>query len=84
MCDECTDASNREQLVLCIHWINDRLELQEDVIGLYKVVNICTDTTVEVTRDTLLRINLSLSKCRGQCYDGASNMSGHKKGVATQ
>ena len=27
-------------------------------------------------------MNISLSKCRGQCYDGASNMSGAKKGVA--
>ena len=24
------------------------------------------------------------SKCRGQCFDGASNMTGHQKGVATQ
>ena len=27
---------------------------------------------------------LSLSKARGQCYDGASNMSGAKSGVAKQ
>ena len=29
-------------------------------------------------------MNVSMSKCRGQCYDGASNMSGAKKGVAKQ
>ena len=27
-------------------------------------------------------MNLSMSKCRGQCYDGASNMRGSKTGVA--
>ena len=32
MCDECTDASSREQMVICIRWINTNLELQEDFI----------------------------------------------------
>ena len=27
-------------------------------------------------------MNLSVNNCRGQCYDGASNMSGCKNGVA--
>ena len=29
-------------------------------------------------------MDLSISNCRGQCYDGASNMSGVRRGVATQ
>ena len=29
-------------------------------------------------------MGLLLSQCRGQCYDGASNMAGCKNGVATQ
>ena len=29
-------------------------------------------------------MNLSLNRCRGQCYDGASNMAGKKSGVAKQ
>ena len=29
-------------------------------------------------------MNLSMNKIRGQCYDGASNMAGAKKGVAKQ
>ena len=29
-------------------------------------------------------MNLSLTKCKGQCYDGGSNMSGANKGVAKQ
>lgn len=33
--------------------------------------------------DVLLRLNLSISKLRGQCYDGAATMSGYKSGVAT-
>ena len=30
------------------------------------------------------RAGLSLNQCRGQCYDGASNMSGSKRGLAVQ
>jgi hypothetical protein len=35
-------------------------------------------------KDMLLRMNLQLCHCRGQCYDGASNMSGSRNGVAAQ
>ena len=31
----------------------------------------------------LQRVNVSITKLRGQCYDGASSMSGYKSGVAT-
>ena len=33
-------------------------------------------------KDVLLKLQLSLANCRGQCYDGASNKMGHKTGVA--
>ena len=62
MCDECTDAFNREKVIICIRWINDELEAQKDFIGLYKVDDICTSTIVAVIKDTLVRMNLSLSK----------------------
>ena len=84
MSDKCTDASNREQLVICIRWVDSNLEVHEEFIGLYKVENIQTDTIVAVIKDALIRLNLTLSKCRGQCYDGASTMKGAKSGVATQ
>ena len=32
----------------------------------------------------LLRLNLSISNVRGQCYDGAATMSGAKSGVVTR
>ena len=45
-----------------------------------------TDSTVLVKtiEDALLRLNLSMNDCRGQCYDGASNMAGHISGVQAQ
>ena len=33
-------------------------------------------------KDVLLKLQLSLVICKEQCFDGASNMMGHKTGVA--
>ena len=84
MCDERTDTSNREQVVLCIRWINDELEPHEDFIGLYIVDNILANTIVAMIKDSLIQMNLSLSKCQGQCYDRTSVMTGVRNGVAKQ
>ena len=84
MSDECTDSSNKEQLVICIRWVDDYLEPHEDFIDLYQVDNICARTIVAVIKDVLLCLNLPLERCRGQCYDGASTMKGARNGVAKQ
>ena len=34
--------------------------------------------------DVMLRFDFKLSNCRGQCYDGGSNMVGSKTGVKTR
>ena len=41
-------------------------------------------TLASVIKDVLLRCQLELGCCRGQAYDGASNMSGCFKGVASR
>ena len=39
---------------------------------------------MEVIKDSLIRMSLSILNLRGQTYDGASNMLGHKSDVAKQ
>lgn len=63
MCDECTDTSNREQLVICIRWVDSNLESHEEFIGMYKIDNIEANTIVAVIKDALIRLNIPLSKC---------------------
>ena len=46
--------------------------------------NIKSDTTVVLVKDVLTRFNIPLLNCRGQCYDGASNMTGDKRGNTSQ
>lgn len=40
-------------------------------------------TLTAAIKDVLVRCILPLSNCRGQAYDGATNMMGHLRGVAT-
>ena len=84
MCDECTDVSNKEQLTICLRWVDENVKDHENFIGLYQVDNITSDTLTTAIKDALSQVHIELSLCRGQCYDGASNMSGAKNDVATQ
>ncbi len=84
MVDGCVDSSNKEQLVICFRYVSNELEVNEDFVGFYQIPNINADTIVATIKDTLLRFDLSISRCRGQCYDGAANMSGHRNGVKSQ
>ena len=84
MADEVIDASNREQVVVCFRCVVSDFEPHEDFVGLHKVDKINADTLVAVIKDVVLRMNLDLHNCRGQCYDGAANMAGSRTGTATQ
>ena len=73
-CDEVTDSSNCEQVIVCLRWVDPQFEPHEEFIGLHQVDDIKTATIVRVLKDTVLRMNLNLSMRRAQCYDGAANM----------
>lgn len=72
--DEVTDSSNTEQVIICLRCVDSQLEPHEDFIGLHYVNDITTETVIHVLKDTVLRVNLNMSMCHAQCYDGASNM----------
>lgn len=84
MVDETTDLSNTEQMVLCLRYVDNNLEVHEELIGLYSLESTSADVVVTAIKDILLRMNLTINNCRGQCYDGGSNMSGARSGVATR
>jgi len=81
MVDETTDASNVEQVVVCLRWVSKTFEVQEEFVGLYEVASTAAEVIYTTITDVLCRLNLSVSKGRGQCYDGAAIMSGAKSGV---
>ena len=78
MCDEATDVANVSQLVVCLRWVDDELNAHDEFIGTN------AEYTVRELKDCLLRMDLKLTKCRGQCYDGCTTMKGLKNGVVVK
>lgn len=63
--------------------MDSQLVAHEDFVGMVELGETTAEAITETIKDCLLRYNLPLSDCRGQCYDGASVMVGVKSGVAT-
>ena len=70
--------------MICLPWIDQKLNIIEDFVGLYLIDNTKADTIAHAIKDVLIRLDISVSKCRGQTYDGASSMAGRKAGVQAQ
>ena len=64
--------------------VDNDFQPHEDFISLHKVNSIVASELVAVLKDTVLRMNLNIRNCRGQCYDGASNMTGVRNGISAQ
>ncbi|XP_047978826.1 zinc finger MYM-type protein 1-like [Salvia hispanica] len=84
LADESSDVSQKEQLALCLRYVDKKSgRVVERFIGLMHVA----DTTALSLRSAILALlaehSLSPSKIRGQGYDGASNMKGEIHGLKT-
>ena len=56
----------------------------EDFLGFYEWEDIKSVPVVNAIKNVLLRFKLSLQHCRGQRYNGASNIMGTKSVVANK
>ena len=66
MVDETTDASNVEQVVICLRWVNENFEVQEEFVGLFEVASIGAENIYTAITDIFLRLNLSIDAgCNG-------------------
>uniref|UniRef100_H3B1Z5 TTF-type domain-containing protein n=1 Tax=Latimeria chalumnae TaxID=7897 RepID=H3B1Z5_LATCH len=70
--DETADISVREQVSVCLRIVNKDLDTEERFFGFYN-----TSSTTSQALYTLLKDVL----CRGQCYDGAANVAGCRRGL---
>ena len=82
--DETADQSRIEQMCVSIRSVTDSLEAEENILGLYALDECNSASITQALMDVLLRLGLNIADCRGQCYDGASAMSGHLSGVAAR
>lgn len=50
MADETADVSNKEQVVVCVRWLDSSLTVYEDFIGLRPVARTTADEIVSVIK----------------------------------
>lgn len=82
--DEATDVSTREQVSLCIRFLDSKdgiLYVREEFIGFIHTVSLKSEALAQVILNALQDNGLDITKIRAQCYDGAANMAGKRSGV---
>ena len=84
MLDETSDISRLEQVCISFRYVTDELVIKEDFVGFYETGDTKADTLFNIAKDVVLRFGLDITDVRGQCYDGASNVSGHISGLQTR
>ncbi|XP_073021703.1 uncharacterized protein [Primulina eburnea] len=81
--DEFRDVSTKEQMSVVIRYVDDSRHVNECFIGIEHLTGITT-LSLKVAIDKMFsRYNLSMSKLRGQGFDGANNMQGKFNGLKT-
>ena len=60
ICDEYADILNKEQLTLCLRWIDECFSVCEGFLDFYEVLSINSGTIVSAIRDVSL-ISLEIS-----------------------
>ncbi|XP_029346798.1 zinc finger MYM-type protein 1-like [Acyrthosiphon pisum] len=79
--DETTDISTSEQLTLCVRYIDEDGNLNEDFLKFIEVENLTGSHLSSAILNGLIECGLDCQYLIGQGYDGASNMSGKCRGV---
>ncbi|XP_075658952.1 uncharacterized protein LOC142628798 [Castanea sativa] len=77
--DELHDILVKEQMVLVLRYVNKKRIIIERFLGIVHVASTTTLSLKYAIECLLCEHNLSLSKLRGQGYDGASNIQGSCK-----
>lgn len=82
--DEASDSSNQEQLALVLRFIDDSGEIREIFMEFLHCPSLKGCDIANLILDTItVKYKLDMNLCVAQCYDGASNMSGVRAGVAS-
>lgn len=81
--DESRDISVKEQMAVVIRYVNKKGLVMERFLGIKHVVDTTALSLKAGIENLLSRHGLSLTKIRGQGYDGASNMRGELNGLKT-
>ncbi|XP_050218045.1 uncharacterized protein LOC126668874 [Mercurialis annua] len=79
--DEARDCSVKEQMAVMIRFVNKKGEIIERFLAIEHVSDTSSRSLKAAVDMLFARHNLSISRLRGQAYDGASNMRGEFNGL---
>lgn len=79
--DESRDVSIKEQMVVLLRYVNKEGSVMERFLGIVHVSDTTSLSLKEAIKSLFSKHGLSLSRVRGQGYDGASNMKGEFNGL---
>ena len=83
LADEASDSSNKEQLPLVVRFVDKENNVREEFVGFYESEDgINGEAIATLVMKAIQELGLSMDHCKGQCYDGAGNMSGPCNGAA--
>lgn len=87
--DSTQDLTKVDQLSIIIRYVKvnyeeNKFEIKESFIGFYDLKHHTAKDYEQLIRKIIIKLNLDITKCRGQGYDGASVMSGKHNGVQTR
>jgi hypothetical protein len=83
LADEASDVSHKQQLALCLRYVDKMGRPVEHFLGLAHLEDTTSLSLKEAIQSLLVGQHLTLDQIRGQGYDGASNMRGEIKGLKT-
>ncbi|XP_042065401.1 zinc finger MYM-type protein 1-like [Salvia splendens] len=79
--DESRDCSTKEQMAIVIRFVNKDGQIIERFLALVHVKKTTSVCLKEAIDSVFAKFKLSLSRLRGQGYDGTSNMRGECNGL---
>ncbi|XP_050141174.1 uncharacterized protein LOC126617178 [Malus sylvestris] len=79
--DGSRDSSTKEQMAVVLRYVNKEGEVIAMFLGVQHVSSTTSSSLEEAIERLFASTNLSMSKLRGQGYDGASNMKGELNGL---
>lgn len=76
LCDEVVDVACKQQVSIVLRFVDSGCNIREEFLDFIKVERITGEVLAREIKNVLARYGLDLQNCRGQGYDGATNMSG--------
>ena len=82
LADECMDSAGKEQLALCIRYVDKNNDIKEAFLRfIHLSEGLSGEGLCNVLLKTLSELSLDINDCRGQGYDGAGAVAGYICGL---